>query len=286
MPALSGLRLVSLAQNVPGPVAVARLVAEGASAVKVEPPGGDPLVEYSRAWYDRLHEGLAVRTLDLKSADGRASLDTLLAAADVLLTSHRPAALARLGLSPEALRARHPGLRGVAIVGDTGAPDVAGHDLTYQAEAGLVDDRLPRTLLADLAGAERVVSAVLLVCRDAPGSHRMVGLRDAVEALALPRRLGLTAPGGRFGGTDPAYQVYRTADGMVAVAALEPHFRARLYRALGLPLDAPLDAVFTSRTCAEWTAFATAHDVPLHAWPSTVITSAAPGRTGTANGRP
>lgn len=33
---LSGVRLLSLALNVPGPVAVARLVAEGAEAVKVE----------------------------------------------------------------------------------------------------------------------------------------------------------------------------------------------------------------------------------------------------------
>lgn len=267
MSALAGVRLLTLALNVPGPVAIARLVAEGASAVKIEPPSGDPLRLYSQAWYDALHTSVPVETIDLKTPAGRAQLDTRLAVSDVLVTSHRPAALARLGLSPEALRARHPRLRSVAIVGDTTVPDAAGHDLIYQAEAGLVGDGLPRTLAADLAGAERVVSEVLLVCREAPGAHRVVGLRDVVETLATPWRLGLTVPGGRFGGADPAYQLYRTADGMVAVAALEPHFRERLYRTLGVAPGTPLAAVFSARSGAAWTAFAAAHDLPLYAWP-------------------
>lgn len=267
MSALAGVRLVTLALNVPGPVAVARLVAEGASAVKIEPPGGDPARAFARAWYDALHHGIEVRPLDLKTAEGRTALDGLLAAADVLVTSHRPSALARLGLDPVSLRARHPALRGVAIVGDTREPDVAGHDLTYQADAGLVDDRLPATLVADLAGAERAVSAVLLVLCEAPGTHRQVGLRDSLDVFRTPRLHGLTTPGGPFGGADPAYQVYRARDGVVALAALEPHFRARLYTALGLPLDAPLADVMAARSCDDWAAFARAHDVPLSVGP-------------------
>lgn len=268
MPALSGVSVLSCALNVPGPVAVARLVAEGATAVKIEPPTGDPLANYSRSWYDELHAGVTVLTLDLKGHEGRAALDALLAQADVVLTSQRPAALARLGLAPEALRARHPHVRTIAIVGDASAPELPGHDLTYQAGAGLVDERLPRTLLADLVGAERVIGAVLLACREAPGAHRIVGLRDAVEALATPWRLGLTTPDGRFGGADPSYRLYRTSDGTVALAALEPHFQARLYAALRLPPGAALESAFGARTCAEWSAFAATHDVPLYAWTS------------------
>lgn len=264
MAALAGIRLVSLALNVPGPVAMARLAEEGAAVVKIEPPAGDPLAAYSRAWYDALHARVTVATIDLKTEDGRRALDGRLAEADVLVTSQRPAALARLGLSPTALATRHPALRSVAIVGDGAAPDEPGHDLTYQAAAGLVGAAMPPTLVADLAGAGQAVSAVMLVLRDPPGARRVVGLREAVDAFATPRQHGLTVEGGPLGGGDPAYRLYATRDGRVAVAALEPHFRQRLYAALTLPVDAPLDEVFLTRTSAEWTTFARAHDVPLH----------------------
>lgn len=254
---------MTVALNVPGPVAIARLVEEGASALKVEPPTGDPLAGYSRAWYDALHRGVDVVRLDLKSSSGRAALEQRLAAADLALTSQRPAALERLGLGNAALVHRHPHLRVVGIVGDLRAPAVPGHDVTYQADAGLLRDGLPTTFLADLAGAERVVSAMLLALRDAPGAQRAVGLRDTLHDFAAPLRYGLTGPGDRFGGGDPAYGVYRTADGAVAIAALEPHFRSRLYLALSLPRDAPLDHVMATRTCDEWAALATAHDLPL-----------------------
>ena len=52
MPALDGMRAVSLAVNVPGPTTAARLVALGASVTKVEPPAGDPLETAHPAWYD------------------------------------------------------------------------------------------------------------------------------------------------------------------------------------------------------------------------------------------
>lgn len=263
VPALSGVSLLSFALNVPGPVAVARLVAEGAAAVKIEPPDGDPLTGYSRPWYDALHAGVTVVPLDLKSDAGRAALEPHLARADVALTSQRPGALARLGLAPAALVARHPHLRVVAIVGDTAAPEVPGHDVTYQAEAGLLRTDLPATFLADLAGAADAVTAVLLALREPAGACRVVGLRDALTAFAAPGRYGLTRPEGCFGGADPAYNVYATADGVVAVAALEPHFRARFYAALGLPMNAPLHDAMRARTCAAWAAFARAHDVPL-----------------------
>ena len=274
MPALAGLRLLSVALNLPGPVALARLAFLGASAAKVEPPSGDPLATYSRAWYDRLHAGVAVERLDLKGDAGRTRCDDLLGAADVLLTSQRPSALTRLGLGPARLAERFPALRTVSVVGDTAAPEQAGHDVTYQAEAGLLRDRLPLTLLADLVGAERIVTTVLLALRLAPGACLTVGLRDAVDDFCAPLDYGLTVAGGRLGGGDPAYGVYATRDGHIAVAALEPHFRARLYEALHLPVNGPLGAVMAQRTGAEWTAFAIDHDLPM----AIVATSTASAR--------
>lgn len=182
---------------------------------------------------------------------------------DVLVTSQRPSALERLGLGRDRLAGIAPALHVVRIVGDLRDPERPGHDLTYQADAGLIGDRLPPTLLADLVGAEHVVAAVLLALRSTPGSWSDVGLRDALEVLTPPLTHGLTAAGGPLGGGLAAYGIYAAADGHVAVGALEPHFRARLYQALGLPLDAPLTEAFAGRTTAQWAALARQHDLPI-----------------------
>src|SRR5690348_10778267 len=71
LPLLDGLRVISIALNLPGPAACARLRELGASVAKVEPPSGDPFEEFCPAWYRRLHEGMEVGRLDLKSEIGR-----------------------------------------------------------------------------------------------------------------------------------------------------------------------------------------------------------------------
>jgi len=259
------MTIVTMAQNVPGPVAVARLVAGGASAIKIEPPSGDPLEGFCKPWYDELHAGVTVVRLNLKTVDGMRALTDLLGSAGVFIASHRPAALERLGLDATSLSQRFPLLRHLNIVGDTAHPEIPGHDVTYQAQAGLLPDGLPRTLLADLFGAERAHAAVLEMLHAGPGGRRVVGLLDSLATLATPRRHGLTAPGGLLGGANPAYGVYAASDGRVAVAALEPHFRDRLYAALGLADGSPLAGVFTTRSTAEWESWAAEHDIPLKA---------------------
>jgi crotonobetainyl-CoA:carnitine CoA-transferase CaiB-like acyl-CoA transferase len=270
---LVGMRVVSLAVYVPGPIAAARLRAMGAEVTKVEPPGGDPLQQIAPGWYAELVDSQTVVRLDLKDLAGRTGLDALLAAADLLLTASRPAALRRLGLGWTELHARHPTLCHVAVVGEPGTrTERPGHDLTYQATAGLLDPpRLPRTLLADLAGAEQTVAAALALLlareRGAGAARAEVALSDAAAGFAPPLRHGLTAPGGLLGGGEPAYGIYPASEGWVAVAALEPHFRERLARELEVEtLSADeLSRVFHTRTAAEWEAWAAERDLPLAA---------------------
>lgn len=257
------MKIVTMAQNVPGPVAVARLVAGGASAVKIEAPWGDPLEGFCKSWYDELHAGVTTARLDLKTEDGMRALMDLLGSADVFIASHRPAALMRLGLDAATLAMRFPLLRHLNIVGDTAHPNEPGHDLTYQAQAGLLQGGLPKTLLADLLGAERAHGAVLEMMRQGPGGSRVVGLLDALSVLTAPLRHGLTAPGGVLGGGNPAYGVYAAKDGGVAVGALEPHFRERLYAALGLADGSPLTGIFEMKTAAEWEHWAAERDIPI-----------------------
>lgn len=92
-----------------------------ATCVKLEPPAGDPMGLYSKAAYDRLHQGVRIAVADLKTDQGQKALHRELAKADVLLTSFRPSSLSKLGLGWPALHKLHPALSQVAIVGASGA---------------------------------------------------------------------------------------------------------------------------------------------------------------------
>lgn len=287
---LAQVRVLSLALNLPGPAALMRCRRLGAACTKLEPPAGDPMRHYNPAAYAELHEGITVRTADLKTDAGQAAVHEALAQSDVLLTSFRPSALHKLGLDWTRLQARHPHLSQVAIVGGPGAAaEVPGHDLTYLAEHGLVTGTdLPATLFADMAGSlmasEAVLQAALLHARaaggqTAAGHYLEVALADAAGYLALPRRWGLTQPGGAVGGAHAGYRVYPCKDGRVAVAALEPHFAAALCAAAGVAATdqaamlqpATRDAIaafLRSKTRAELDALAAGRDLPLHTLPA------------------
>jgi crotonobetainyl-CoA:carnitine CoA-transferase CaiB-like acyl-CoA transferase len=256
------VRIVSIAQNVPGPVAVRRLVDAGATAIKIEPPSGDQLERICKPWYDDLHAGVRVERIDLKTTNGFGRLRTLIETTDVFLSSQRPSALARLGADAATLHRDHPQLRCVNIVGNTANPEEPGHDLTYQAQAGLIARSMPLTLIGDMVGAERAFAAINEAMHT-PGATRVVGLFDALHDLAAPLRYGLTAAGGWLGGGNPAYAIYPARQGAVAVAALEPHFRSRLYEGLGLPDGADPSEVFLTRPADEWEQWAKQHDLPL-----------------------
>jgi crotonobetainyl-CoA:carnitine CoA-transferase CaiB-like acyl-CoA transferase len=271
MKPLANIRVLSLAGNLPGPVAVARLVRLGAAVVKIEPPEGDALERAQPNWYRDLHQGQKVFRLNLKHPEDRARLDRYLAEADLLVTATRPAALQRLGLSWPELQARFPRLCQVAIVGH--APpldDLPGHDLTYQAQVGLLSPpQMPRSCVADLGGAQEAVNmalALILARERGQGCHyALVSLAGAAEFLAEPLRRGVTTPGGFLGGGLPAYNLYRTREGWIAVAALEPHFWARLTDKLGLnsPDREQLQSAFLGRTASEWEAWGRQHDLPV-----------------------
>lgn len=273
MQPLQGFRVLSLALNLPGPLAAARLVQLGAVVVKVEPPEGDPLHHVRPEWYRALHEGIEVRALNLKEAAAHARLHELLGQTDLLLTAMRRSALARLGLSWPELHARYPRLVQVAIVGyPPPHEDRPGHDLTYQAHFGLlIPPHLPRALLADMGGAEEAVQAalVLLLARErGQGSHSLtLSLAGAASRFAVALRHGLTAPGHELGGGLPAYGLYETAEGWIALAALEAHFGQRLCQELGLtaPERARLATIFRTRTARQWEEWAAERDLPIAA---------------------
>ncbi|MFZ3219565.1 MAG: CoA transferase [Rhodoferax sp.] len=287
---LKGVRVLSLALNLPGPAALMRCVQMGATCVKLEPPAhpsapkgtsGDPMGLYNRAAYDVLHKGVRVATADLKSEKGQKALHRELAKTDVLLTSFRPSALSKLGLEWKTLHKLYPSLSLVAIVGAPGArAEEPGHDLTYLAENDLIGSlNLPPTLYADMGGSlmasEAVLKARLHQLQKGKGVRLEIALSDAAGYLALPRSWGLTKPGSAVGGAHAGYRVYPCKDGRVAVAALEPHFAASLALAVGLK-NSHIMAMFAPETHQAVAAFlltqtrkqldqlAAEKDIPLH----------------------
>lgn len=292
--ALTGVHILSLSLNLPGPAALQRCRQMGARCLKLEPPApqsigdtdvatgltGDPMSHYSSAAYRDLHEGINVQVVNLKTEAGQAILHTELAQADVLLASFRPGALRKLGLDWTSLQPRYPRLSMVSIVGAPGVnADLAGHDLTYLADNGLITGLdLPTTLYADMGGAlmasEAVLQAVLLQRQSGAGSWIEVALSAAAAHLAQPRHWGATLPGTLLGGGHAGYRVYPCLDGRVALAALEPHFAQTLCTVAGLTWrgQAMMQEVSTHQAIASFVAglshgglqtLAAEHDIPL-----------------------
>ena len=275
---LKGIRILSLALNLPGPAVLMRCQQMGARCVKLQPPDGDPMQIYSPTAYKALHPGIRITTADLKTNAGQKKLHTELGKADVLITSFRPSALVKLGLTWKALHKQYPQLNQIAIVGRLGAlAEAPGHDLTYLAENGLVTGLdLPATLYADMGGSlmasEAVLQAVLHKQVNGKGIYLEVALSSAASYLALPRDWRLTTPGAAVGGGHAGYQIYNCKNGRVAVAALEPHFAARLCAAVGLG-ESNMNLPATQQAIAAWLLgktrvqldkLANDKDIPLH----------------------
>jgi crotonobetainyl-CoA:carnitine CoA-transferase CaiB-like acyl-CoA transferase len=266
---LKGVRILSLALNLPGPAALMRCRAMGATCAKLEPPApagaapgssSDPMALYGPKTYQALQAGIKTHIANLKTDAGQKVLHRELARADVLLTSFRPAALNKLGLDWKTLHQRYPLLGMVAIVGAPGArADEPGHDLTYMADNDLITGLdLPPTAYADMGGSLLASEAILQVrlqqLQKQKGVRLEVALSDAAAYLALPRAWGLMAQQSMVGGGHAGYAVYACKDGRVALAALEPHFVAPLAEAMGLA-DKSVKNMFTPEARAAIVAF-------------------------------
>ena len=101
---LDGITVVTLEHAIAAPFCTRQLADLGARVIKIERPGSG---DFARAYDERVKESL---TLDVKQAQSQDVLAQLLERADVLVQNLAPGAAARLGLSFEALHAKHPRL--------------------------------------------------------------------------------------------------------------------------------------------------------------------------------
>lgn len=231
--------------------------------------------------------------LDLKQAEGRELFLRLVRTADVVVEGFRPGVMARLGLDHASLAGVNPRIVLCSITGygqDGPYAQRAGHDINYIGYAGVLDQigtaggapAIPNLQIGDLLGGTLSALLGLLVAvidarASGQGRHVDVAMADAALAhaifpLAEVLANGQVRPRGEdlLSGGVPCYGVYRTADDRhMAVGALEQKFWLLLCDTLGRqdlkPLHlasgadgararAELEAVFRSRTQAEWTA--------------------------------
>ena len=267
---LSGVRVLTMAEQYPGPYATMLLADLGADVILVERPGkGDPSRRFP-GLFTSFNRNKRSVVLDLKSAVGHADFLRLVDSADVVMEGFRPGVMARLKIGADDLRARKPSLVYVSIssVGQSG-PNVAvaGHDLSIQAAAGMIDVpvgqeaglSLPMLPLADISSAMfaalGVASALFGRSKTGLGSTIDVSMLDSLVSWMTPFLVPPmnNLPTRVLPPEDPGYGLFATADGKQITLSIagEDAMWADLCQLLGLAHYAPLNEVDRSARAKE-----------------------------------
>jgi len=209
---LDGVTVVTLEHAIAAPFCTRQLADMGARVIKIERPGsGDFARAYDErvrgqashfVWTNRSKESL---TLDVKQPEARQVLTQLLEGADVLVQNLAPGAAARLGLSFEALHAKHPRLIVCDISGYGDDPtqpgpyrDKKAYDLLIQSESGFLSVTGSPTepakagcSIADIAAGMYAYSSILAALlqrgRTGRGSRIDVSMLESmVEWMSFP----------------------------------------------------------------------------------------------------
>ncbi len=177
---LAGVKILDLTTVVMGPYATQILGDMGADIVKVESPSGDNMrwvgpMKNPGMGHIYLHANRNKRSLvlDLKQAEGREAILKLAAVSDVLVYNVRPAAMARLGLSYEDVKAANPKIIYVGAFGFSEDGPYAGrpaYDDLIQGAAGV-----PALSLAQGSEVPRYAPVTL--------GDRSVGLQTVIAII-------------------------------------------------------------------------------------------------------
>src|SRR3981081_1057595 len=271
---LDGVRVLDLSRLVAGNMLSLQLAGFGADVVKVEPPAGDPLRDWRDGgaplyWktYGRNKRSLV---LNLREAAARDALLRLVARGDVFIENYRPGTLEEMGLGPDVLLEKNPGVIIVRVsgFGQTGpyAP-LPGFGTLVEAMSGLAArtgfaDRepvLPPLALADmiagLYGAFAVATA--LRARDKGAARGQVIDLTLLESMfsvlgpeaAIYRMTGAVRERTGSGShTSAPRNLYRCADGKyVAISGSTETMARRIFETIGRA-DMPGDERFRTNS--------------------------------------
>jgi itaconate CoA-transferase len=269
---LEGLTVIAVEQAVAAPFCSSRLADAGAHVIKVERPEGDFARGYDGAakgqssYFVWLNRGKDSVVIDLATKEGRASLEKLIAGADVLLQNLKPGSMDRLGFSLERLKKDYPALISCTIsgYGDDGPyADRKAYDLLIQAESGLASitggpdgpSRVGLSIVDIATGATAhaaILEALIARSRSGKGADIRISMFDVMadwltvpllnsEAGNPPKRMGLAHP------SIAPYGVFRSKDGKDILISIqsEREWKKLCADVLGQP-DLPNDPRFAN----------------------------------------
>ena len=269
---LDALLVLDLSRAVAGPHAGMMLGDLGARVIKIESPGGDdarqwgpPFVGGESTYFLSVNRNKESVIVDLKTEDGRTTLDALVARADVLIENFSTGTMERLGFSEDRLRALNPRLVVLAVTGfghDGPEANRPGYDQIAQGEAGLMsvtgsNPTDPQRVgvpisdvLAGLYGAFGIMAALYDRERTGVGTTVRTSLLAATVGAHVYQGTAQTVAhhtGHARGNHHPSlapYGLFRTSDGIVQIAVGND----RHWKALLSTLDLNDDDRFTTNS--------------------------------------
>ena len=315
MGALSGIKVADFSRVLAGPYATMMLADMGATVTKIERKGvGDDTRHWAppvtdsgiSTYFASVNRNKNTVALDLRDPDDLATARDLIAEADVVTENFRPGTMDKLGLGFDAARELNPAVVYASLSGFGSGPgrDLGGYDLVVQAMGGLMSITGPSpdeptkagVALIDVLTGLHLGMGILAALhhRDANpdsggrGQHIEINLLStALSSLVNQASAYLNAGviGVAQGNKHPSiapYEVFRTADGSIAIAAgndslyqalcrcmdredlaTEPRFATNSSRVMHrLDLVAELEHTLGTKTSKEWFALLREAGVP------------------------
>ena len=259
---LEGIRVVDLTRILSGPFCSMFLADMGAEVIKIEDPeDGDPVrrqgaeVNGYSLYFASFNRNKRSLTLDLRSAEGKEILHSLLRRADVVINNYRPGVMDRMGLGRAALKALKPDLVSAHVTGfGLAGPyaDRPSFDFIAQAMSGFMSvngfaDGPPlraappiSDLVAGAYAAMGILAALVRRNRTGEGEEVATALTDSMTSMLAFLATNYFADGrlpvrtGNDHALASPYGLFEAADGEIAVAPSNDTFYFKLLDALGL----------------------------------------------------
>lgn len=282
---LKGVKILELANFIPGPMCSLFLADLGADVIKIESLTGDPMRDFEARknkspYFSALNRGKGSMALNLKTEEGKKIFMELAKDADVIIEGFRPGKFDALGIGYIDVKKINPKIIYCSITG-YGQKGInenkAGHDLNYASASGMLDviskkPFVPRIQIADtssaLIAALSIIAALFYREKSGKGNYIDVPIIDCVLSFIGPQIAKRSASkdfAGALSGNMPCYNIYETKDKrFVSLGALENKFWVSFCKAAkrsdlaskqfdgNLATIKKIKVLFKSKTLEQW----------------------------------